>query len=434
MMAGYHAEGLTSLATFELFVRRLPPRRAFLIAAGLEQALTYLETLRFTDEEIAYLRSLPAMQNVGAAFFDDYLPRVRFTGEVWAVAEGTPVFAHEPLVRVTAPIGEAQLVETALLATIGFQTSIASKAARIVEAARGRPVIEFGMRRAHGLEAGLYAARAAYLGGCLGTANVEAGFRFGIPVFGTMAHSWVMAHADELEAFRQFAAVYGERAILLIDTYDPLAAARKIVASGLKPAAVRLDSGDVVHVSRKVRQILDRGGLKETGIFVSGDLDEDRMARLLSARAPVSAFGVGTALSTSKDAPALGAVYKLVEIEREGARVAAVKLSAGKQSWPGRKQVWRTVNVRGIATGDVVAREDEPGPPRGVPLLARVMEAGRRVNPSMTLEALRASCREAVARLPEDLRNRRPTHPYRVEASPRLKSLTKTTRARARRS
>lgn len=434
MMAGYFAEGLTSLATFELFVRRLPPRRSFLVAAGLEQALGCLEALRFTDEEVAYLRALPAMQRVGAAFFDEHLPHVRFTGEVWAVPEGTPVFASEPLVRVTAPIGEAQLVETALLAIVGFQTTIASKAVRIVEAARGLPVIEFGMRRAHGLEAGLYAARAAYLAGCLGTANVEAGFRFGIPVFGTMAHSWVMAHADELEAFRRFAAVYGDRAILLIDTYDPVAAARKIVASGLEPAAVRLDSGDVTAVSRKVRAILDRAGLKDTGIFVSGDLDEHRIARLLRARAPVSAFGVGTALSTSKDAPALGAVYKLVEIERDGARLPAVKLSAGKPSWPGSKQVWRTMNARGIASGDVVARDDEPGPAGALPLLALVMKAGRRVSPSTPLDALRESCRASVSQLPRELRDPRGTHPYRVVPSPRLTSLNKMVRASARRS
>ena len=243
MAAGYHAHGLSGQASFELWVRELPPARGFLVASGLDQALAYLETLRFEAAEIAYLRSVPALRAAPASFFDEWLPQFRFRGDVWAVAEGTPIFAGEPILRVRAPLPDAQIVETALLSTVLFQTAIASKAARVVEAAGGRPVIEFGSRRAQGSEAGVLAARAAVVAGCAATSNVAAGYRFGAPLSGTMAHSWVMTHEGELEAFRHYAEVYGDGAVLLIDTYDPIEAARGIVRNGLKPAGVRLDSG-----------------------------------------------------------------------------------------------------------------------------------------------------------------------------------------------
>ena len=355
MMAGYYAADVTGLSTFELFVRHLPPHRSFLVSAGLDQALDYLANLEFTDEEIQYLRRLPALRGVPADFFDRFLPEFRFSGEVWAAPEGTPIVPPAPFLRVTAPAPEAQVVETALLAILTFQTSIATKAARLVEAAAGRQVIEFGTRRAHGLEAGLHAARAAVIGGCVATSNVEAGFRFGLPLAGTMAHSWVLTFPDEIEAFRRFAALYGERAVLLIDTYDSLRAAERIVASGLGPAAVRLDSGDVVSLSRSVRRILDAGGLTDTKILASGDLDEYQIARIVAQGAPVDGFGVGTALSTSSDAPALGGVYKLVEVERDGVMAPVMKLSADKRTLPGCKQVWR-VHEDGVASFDVIGR------------------------------------------------------------------------------
>lgn len=422
MAAGYYAGGWTGRATFELFVRDLPPNRGYLIAAGLEQALGFLEQFRFTPEEIAYLRSVPALRGAPPEFFDRYLPTFRFTGEVWAIPEGTPVFPMEPLIRVTAPIAEAQLVETGLLATVMFQTAIASKAARVVEAAAGRPVIEFGSRRAHGIEAALYAARAAYIGGCDGTSNVEAGYRFGIPVSGTMAHSWVMAHGDEMEAFRHFVSLYGERSVLLLDTYDALDAARRVAASDLRPAAVRLDSGDVVALSRAVRAILDAGGKRDTRIFVSGDLDEYRIAALLEAGAVVDGFGVGTALSTSSDAPALGGIYKLVEVERGAEPVPVMKLSPGKRTYPARKQVWR-VFVDGIAARDVIAIADEPGPFNGMPLLECVMKNGRRTQPSPRLLDLRTRSREEVQRLPASVRRLRDAARYPVEMSTTLEEL-----------
>lgn len=418
MMAGYYTAGLEAPATFELYVRELPPNRSFLVAAGLEQALAYLEQLRFSDEDIAHLRGLPALEGVGRAFFDDYLPRVRFTGDVWAVDEGVPVFPPAPLLRVTAPLPQAQLVETALLALVGFETSVASRAARMIEAAAGRRVVEFGSRRAHGLEAGVLAARAAFIAGCESTSNVEAGRRFGIPVSGTMAHAWVTAFPTELAAFRQYADVFGGRTVILLDTYDTLTAAREVAASGLTPAAVRLDSGDVTALSREVRAILDAAGLHATQIFVSGDLDEWRIAAIVEAGAPVDGFGVGAALSTSSDAPSLGAVYKLVEIERGGAAVPVVKRSPGKGTHPGRKQVWRLFE-RETAFEDVIELETagpvHANPPAvGRALLSRVMRGGRRGQPPMPAVELCARHLAEIARLPAEVRRIRDAARYPV--------------------
>jgi len=408
MIAGYYTAGLDGPATFELYVRELPPNRALLVAAGLEQALEYLEQLRFTAEDIAHLRELPGLRGVPRAFFDDYLPRFRFTGDVWAVAEGVPVFPPAPLLRVTAPLPEAQLIETALLAIVGFQTSVASRAARIVEAAAGRRVVEFGSRRAHGIEAAVLAARAAFIAGCESTSNVEAGRRFAFPVSGTMAHAWVTAFPTEEAAFRQYADVFRERTVILLDTYDTLAAARAVAASGLVAAAVRLDSGDLVALSRDVRAILDAGGLRATKIFVSGDLDERRIEAIVQAGAPVDGFGVGAALSTVTDAPSLGAVYKLVEIERAGRAVPVAKSSPGKETHPGRKQVWRIFDGP-TAVEDVIELEDAPAPPAlaGVPpvaLLARVMHAGHREQSPVPVSQIQARHLAEIVRLPREVR------------------------------
>ena len=419
MAAGYHAAGETPRASFELVVRELPATRGYLVAAGLEQAIAYLETWRCTGEEIAYLRSLPALQATEPGFFDEYLRRLRFTGDVWAVPEGVPVFAGEPLLRVTAPLPDAQLVETALLSTMLFQTSIASKAARVVAAAAGRSVIEFGGRRAHGTEAATYAARAAYLGGCRATSNVDAGFRFGVPLSGTMAHSWVMAQPDELTAFRRYMDVHGSRSVLLIDTYDSIAAARCIVDAGLRPSGVRLDSGDLTSLSHAVRAVLDGGDLATTQILASGDLDEHRVAELVASGAPIDGFGVGTALSTSGDAPSLSGVYKLVEIERDGAMMPLMKLSAGKQTLPGAKQVWRVGGSAEIVH-DVVGLADEAGPVGGTPLLTPVMRGGARVRPSPSIIDLRDACLDAVGRLPAPVRRHRDHERYSVVHSAAL--------------
>jgi nicotinate phosphoribosyltransferase len=424
MMAGYDAGGVGGRATFELFVRSLPRNRAYLVAAGLEQALEYLEALRFTPEQIAWLRQLPNLRGVHPDFFDRTLAGLRFEGDVWAVAEGTPVFPYEPLLRVSAPLVQAQLVETALLTTVTFQTSIASKASRIIWAASGRAVMEFGSRRAHGAEAGVLAARAAYAAGCDSTSNVEAGFRFGIPLSGTMAHSWVTAFEDEVEAFRQYASLFGERSVLLIDTYDTVDAARKIVAAGLQPRAVRLDSGDLVALSTSVRDVLDAGGLSSTRILASGDMDEWSVAHVLAQGAPIDGFGVGTSLATSKDAPALGGVYKLVEIERQGAPVPVMKLSGGgKASFPGRKQVWRH-HRGGTATGDLIALEGELPPAGGEPLLRPVMQRGERLDPPESLDTIRTRCRRMLDELPQGVRMLEPREAYPVSRSAALEALT----------
>ena len=402
MVGGYYVAGLSGHATFDLFVRQLPATRNYLVAAGLEQALDFLESLRFTAEEIAFLRTVPALARLPSAFFDEYLADFRFTGDVSAIDEGTPVFAQEPLMRVTAPLAEAQLVETALIAEVMFPTAVASRASRVVQAAGGRGVMEFGARRAHGIDAGIRAARAAYLAGFDSSSLVEAGRRFGIPLSGTMAHSWVMAFGDEPSAFRAYAEAFGERAVFILDTYDALAAARMIAASGLTPKAVRLDSGDLVATSREVRRIFDEHGLGDTAIVASGDLDELRIAEIVASGAPIDGFGVGTAVSTSSDAPALSGVYKLAEMERNGRLVPAIKTSPGKRTYPGSKQVWRVLSD-GVAVEDVLALSDAVPPPGAEPLLKEVMKKGVRLSrPPLT--EIRERCRRQVAQLPDDVR------------------------------
>ena len=400
MVGGYFSAGLSGHATFDLFVRQLPPTRNYLIACGLEQALDFLESLRFTQDEIQFLRTVPALAKLPSAFFDEFLPQFRFTGDVWAIEEGTPVFAGVPIMRVTAPLPEAQLVETALIAETMFPTSVASRAARVVTAAAGRPVMEFGARRAHGIDAGVRAARAAYIGGFSSTSIVEAGKRFGIPLSGTMAHSWVMAFSDEATAFRTYAEVFGD-AVFILDTYDVVAAARMVAASGMRPKAVRIDSGDLVETSREVRRIFDEHGLTQTTIVASGDLDEMRIAEMIAAGAPIDGFGVGTAVSTSSDAPALSGVYKLAEIERDGRVVPVSKKSPGKRTYPGRKQVWRVMRD-GLAVEDVVGPEDTQPPGDAQPLLREVMKKGVRVS-RPSLNAIRERCRQQLATLPRDV-------------------------------
>jgi len=402
MIAGYVQTGLVARATFELFVRRLPPHRKYLVCAGLQEAVEYLETLRFTPDEIEYLRTVPELRRASPEFFDEYLPRFRFTGDVRALPEGTAAFEDAPLLQVTAPLPEAQLVETALLSIVSFQTSVASRASRIVHAAAGRPVIEFGARRAHGPQSAAYASKAAYLAGCAATSNVEAGRRWRIPVSGTMAHAWILAHEQEREAFRAFAAIYGEHAVLLVDTYDTLGGVDRLIATGLRPAAVRLDSGDLAGLGREVRSRLDRAGLTATRILASGDLDEYAIARLLREGAPFHGFGVGSAISAVTDLPSLSAVYKLVEIERGSVPQPVMKRSPGKRTLPGRKQVFRRIDGA-LARGDILGLLEEAVPEGTRPLLVPVMRNGRRVGPLPALAEARDRCRAEMARLPEDV-------------------------------
>jgi nicotinate phosphoribosyltransferase len=428
MAAASFANGLTKVrASFEMFVRRLPPRRAFLVAAGLEQGLAYLERLRFPDPAVDVLRRLPALQHVPPAFFD-YLRAFRFAGEVYAVPEGTLVFPNEPILRVSGPLPEAQIAETFLLATIGFQSLVASKAARVVQAAAGRPVIEFGSRRAHGPQAGLWGARAAFIGGCAATSNVLAACALGLPAAGTLAHSFILSFDREEDAFRAFARTFPAGPIFLLDTYDTLAAARTCAGLGVPIGGVRLDSGDLAVLAPEVRRILDAAGFPDARIVASNDLNEDRMRDLIAAGAPIDAFGVGTELVTSRDAPALDIVYKLVEVEKEGRRTPRMKWSAGKATLPGRKQVFRARDGEGRFTGDTIGAAGESLP--GAPLLEPVFRDGRATGPLCDLQTLQARARDQIARLPEACRIPDGAEPYPVSLSDGLTALTEQLRGR----
>jgi nicotinate phosphoribosyltransferase len=418
MAAGFFAAGKAQdVATFELSVRRLPQNRNFLIAAGLEQAIQYLSEFRFERDEIQYLRSLGQFSGAPAEFFT-YLADLRFRGDVFAMPEGSAVFAGEPLLIVRAPLIQAQIVETFLLSTVAFQTTIASKAARCVLAAEGRAVVEFGSRRAHSPAAGPLAARAAYLAGCAGTSNAEAGLKYGIPVSGTAAHSWIMAFPTEEQAFRELQTLLGENTIYLIDTYDTLEGAKLAARLGPPVLGVRLDSGDLVTYSRRVRQILDEAGLHTAQIMVTNDLNEHRIARLLSAGAPIDSFGVGTELSTSADAPALSAVYKLVELEVRQSHIYTAKYSDDKTTLPGAKQVYRCRDYDLIALSSECISECE-----GEPLLRPVLEKGELVETYPSLTRMRERAAGAILELPPELRSLDVPCSRRVEVSPLLRSV-----------
>ena len=422
MIQAYLDHGDTDTAVFELFVRALPARRGFLLAAGLDQALDYLENLRFSADEIAWLDSTGRFSKK----LLDYLGGFRFTGEVHAIAEGTAFFVNEPILRVTAPLPQAQLVESRLINILHFQSLVAAKAARCVLAAPDKLLVDFGMRRAHGAEAGLLAARASYLAGFAGTATVLAGQAFGIPLYGTMAHSFIEAHDDEMAAFEIFARARPDNVVLLLDTYDTEAAAEKVVAlaprlkaSGIAIRGVRLDSGDLISLARSVRAILDRGGLQDVTIFASGGLDEDALAAIAQARAPIDGFGVGTSLTTSSDVPAIDCVYKL----QEYAGLARRKRSEKKATWPGRKQVWRRYDANGRMAGDLISI-DRPAPPEPVggadatgtveALIQCVMRGGRRLLPPASLDEIRLRAKRELKRLPEGLRRLEPGATYAV--------------------
>lgn len=420
MAAAYHAQGHNPYATFELFVRKLPSQRSFLVAAGLEEALSALETLAFTPEEVDYIRQQPAFSSMSSDFFESLLT-LRFTGEVWAVPEGTVVFPNEPLLRVTAPLIEAQLVETYLLSVFNFSTMVATKAVRIVEAAQGRGVLEFGTRRAHGPEAGLWAARSAYIGGFNATSNVEAGMRFGIPIAGTCAHSFIMSFEDEMSAFEAYQRTFPDATTLLIDTLDTLEGAHLAASMHPPPQGVRIDSGDLGALALEVRSILDQAGCEDTYIVVSSDLNEWKIQELIAQKAPIDWFGVGTELSTVKDAPSLSGVYKLVEQQRtDGSWRGVVKNSPSKPSFPGKKQIFRVFDVDGIAQYDVVGLADEEPPVGAVALLECVMQDGKRCTDSPSLDAIRTYCRASLQTLPASLKALETKTSFSVQFSPAL--------------
>jgi nicotinate phosphoribosyltransferase len=422
MAAAYFDNNESGDATFELFARNFPKNRSYLVAAGLEQALAYLRELRFNADHIEFLRKHPSFKNVSRAFFD-YLGEFEFRGDVWAIPEGTVFFTDEPVLRITAPMIQAQIVETYLLSVINFETLIATKASRVVQSARGKGVVEFGSRRAHGPEAALLAARASFIGGCIGTSNVLAGYLFEIPTYGTMAHSFVMNYDSEAEAFERFCKVFPSNRSILLDTYDTIQGAKKAVRSGLAPSLVRLDSGDRYDLSVKVRKILDDAGLKDTRIFASGDLNEFVLDDLTSRGAPIDSFGVGTELATSRDDPALSGIYKLVSIRRDGKTIYRAKTSEGKRTIPGAKQIYREYSKDGLIREDTLALEDEKQPDRGTPLVTKIMSKGKLVYTLPNIHSIRDRTAKELQTLPAKYKRLEGSEKSPVKLSPALQEL-----------
>jgi len=420
MLRVYIERDMQAEAVFEFATRRLPPQRNFMVAAGLEQLLDFLETIRFSDEDLEWLQA----QGYASGKLLDYLADFRFTGDVHAVPEGNVVFANEPMVRIVAPLPQAQLIESRLVNLMQFQSVIATKAARCVLAAPDRTLVDFGMRRAHGAEAALLAARASYLAGFAGTATVLAGRLFDIPLFGTMAHSLIEAHGTEIGAFENFARILRDNVVLLVDTYDTVEGAKKAVklipelaVDGISIRALRLDSGDLITLSQRVREVLDADGGRDVQIFASGGLNEFELERFVQAKAPIDGFGVGTDLTVSSDATHLDCAYKLQEYDG----IARRKRSSGKESWPGRKQIFRRYLDNGTMKGDTVGLETEDR--SGDCLLVPVMRAGRRLGPPESLERIRHRTAASLEALPSRLRSLHAALPYDVDISPGIREL-----------
>ena len=421
MLQGYYDQNMEETAVFEFFVRKLPACRNFCLSAGLEQTLEFLENLHFTQEDLTWLASQDRFTNE----FLDYLAGLSFQGDVHAMPEGTIFFPNEPILRITAPLPQAQLVETRIINIMHFQTMIASKAVRMTLAAPGKLLVDFGLRRAHGAEAGLLAARASYLAGFTGTSTVMAGPEFDIPIYGTMAHSFVQAHVNEMEAFMHFAEAQPKNTVLLLDTYDTEAAAEKVVVlapklkeKGISIKAIRLDSGDLAEHARKVRRILDAAGLTEVSIFSSSSLDEHALRNFTEANAPIDGFGIGTRMDTSSDAPYLDCAYKLEEY----AGIARRKRSEGKATWPGRKQVYRYYDDNGIMSYDFLTVENDKQ--EGKSLIKQYMQKGKRLEQSPPLSLIRDYVKAELATLPDSLKKLDKQEQYPVRISRALQELT----------
>ncbi len=427
MAASYFDHRKDAKAVFDLFIRRLPKNRSYFIAAGLEDAVDFLSKFSFNSDSIDYLRK----QGCFSEDFLNYLGGLRFSGDVWALPEGEMFFPNEPVIRIIAPIIEAQLVESFLLNTINLQTTIASKAARVVVAAQGKAVYDFALRRTHGLDAALKVARSSYVAGFRGTSNVLAGLKYRIPVVGTMAHSFVMSFENELDSFKAFANTFPDNSILLIDTYDNIKGVKNaiVVADsldkiGFKLKAIRLDSGNLIKLSRKIRKILDAAGLSKVRIFASGNLDEFKINKLLSAKAPIDSFGVGTNMGVSLDAPYSDVIYKICEVtDKKGEFLPTMKLSKEKVTYPGKKQVFRMLDAEGFFLKDVLALEDENID--GKPLLAKVMESGKIISAPTDLDAVKEFTQDNIKRFPAQYKKLKDSPRYPVFISPGLKKLTK---------
>jgi len=425
MAASFWEQRIDSYATFDLFIRRLPKNRSYFIAAGLQAALDYLWNFSFDGQSIAYLKSKKLFKDE----FLEYLKTLRFTGGVWALPEGTIFFPGEPVLRVSAPIIEAQLVESYLLNTVNISVTIAAKAARVVSASCGRGVYDFSLRRTQGSGAGLIAARSSYIAGCRGSSNVLAGLRYGIPVVGTMAHSFVMSFKSEIDSFRAYASTFPDNTTLLVDTYDyktgienAIKAARELETKGHRLKAIRLDSGDLVKISKLARSLLDKAGLDYVEIFASGNLDEFKIERLVKKNAPIDNFGVGTNMGVSSDAPYSDVIYKLSEIiDKDAVAQPVMKLSQDKVTYPGRKQILRITDKRGLFLKDILALESERI--EGKPLLVEVMKAGELVRKGPSLEEIRNSAINNLKLLPHRYKNLVTKQAYPVILSAGLKKM-----------
>ncbi|MCK5579692.1 MAG: nicotinate phosphoribosyltransferase [Candidatus Omnitrophica bacterium] len=432
MAAGYFQNNFEGKATFELYCHTLPRNRSFLVVCGLEQVLNYILSLKFTNDDVRFLKSLPAFQNVTPKFFR-YLKNFKFSGNVWAMPEGEICFANEPMVQVEAPMIEAQILETYLLSLVNVETSVATKAARVVQAAccdgKDRAVVDFGSRRAHGPQAGVLAARASYVAGCAGTSNVYAGRQFGIPVFGTMAHSWVQAFEDEKESFARYCSTFPGHAILLIDTYRTLSGLKKAISLRKDIKGVRLDSGDLNVLSRKVRRILDQNNLHQVEIIASGNLNEYKIQDLVKAKAPIDIFGVGTEMVVSKDAPALDLTYKLVQVrnKRKDVRYTA-KLSPGKHTVPGRKQVFREFDAKGVMVKDQIGLASESPSKKEKALLKMFLRNGKRCRKNEPISQARVRLQKRLTYLPQGFKSILQQRNYKVWYKPSILKLERNLR------
>lgn len=431
MAAGYFHNKVDVRATFELSCHTMPPNRSYLVACGLESIVDYILNLRFSDSDIRFLKARPVFKQTPKGFFD-YLRKFRFSGDVWAMPEGEIYFAREPVIQVEAPIIEAQILETYLLSVMNIESLVATKAARIVKAAcadgRARGVVDFGSRRAHGPEAGTLAARASYIGGCLGTSNVLAGKAFGIPLYGTIAHSWVEAFDSEEEAFQNYHKTFPNSTILLVDTYDTVNAVQRIVKLEWKNAlrGIRLDSGDLLVLSRRARKILDDAGLKETRILASGNLNEYKIWDLVKAGAPIDLFGVGTDMATSRDYPALDLTYKLVQtMTRDNAVTFKAKRSPQKQTVPGKKQVFRKYTDKGFIGQDIIGLFSEKTPAGARPLLKPVIRRGKMAGPLPGIESIRNTAQEKLSQLAPSFHNLSSRRTFKTKYTSSISKLIK---------
>ncbi len=422
MAAGYFKYKRETMGVFELFVRDLCPRRSYLVVAGIEQALDYLETLSFSKEEIHFLKNLPLFKNVDGEFFD-FLENFKFSGDVWAAPEGSIIFSNEPILQVVAPITEAQIVETFLLSIINFETMIATKASRMFHAAKEKGVVDFGSRRAQGPEAAILAARASYVGGCVGTSNVYAGKEYNIPIYGTIAHSWVMSFESEIESFKKYNSIFPDNTVLLLDTYDTIEAAKKIKEFKGKIRGVRLDSGNIELESRKIRKILDSNGMKDVIIIASSDLNEYVIDKFSEKNTPIDMYGVGTELVTSPDAPSIGGVYKLVEIREKGKIRYTAKLSEGKSTIPGQKQIFRKIENNYFSEDILGLHSEGENFKKHTPILEKVMESGRIIKLERDLKKIRENSIKNLKMVKEKYKDINTCEEFPVKLSKNLKKL-----------